>query len=177
MELQLRGSGWSISSGLSSKKCAGLCFEGLWTCLGDNNSPVDACQASPTLLTLPPTLLAPPHLNHLHGIRFPCIYYSSHPQFTVSLWPAASVTYISYSTVYIISNTCGRKKGEFVISASQMTLVLLLSSVWVKPYEWPFFQGYWYPAGGSITRAHFWQPTLQGRPPLKRRRRGKKISE
>lgn len=87
MELQLRGSGQSISSGLSSKKWPGLCFEGLWTCLGDNNSPVDACLASTTLLTLPPTLLAPPHLNHLHRIRLPCIYYSSHPQFTVSLWP------------------------------------------------------------------------------------------
>lgn len=119
-ELRLRGSGRSITSGLSRKKEAGLCFEGLWTCLVDNNSPVDACLAG-TLLTLPPTFSAPPHLIYLHLLLAlhlllpPTSFLYS--LFTVSLSdhsPAAGVTYISYSTVYIISNTCGRKKGNLL---------------------------------------------------------------
>lgn len=43
-------SGLCIFSRLSEKKRAGLCFESLQTCLGDNNSPDDACLASARLI-------------------------------------------------------------------------------------------------------------------------------
>ena len=72
----------------------------------------------------------------------------------------------------------GEKKGGgggFVISFSQMILAPVLSSVGIKRFEWRFFQGSWYPAGGSINWAHFPQTTLQGHPPLKRSRRKKNL--
>lgn len=176
--------GGGITSGLSRKKWAGSCF---WrrTCLGDNNSPVDGCLAG-TLLTLPP----PPHLlcsssSYLAPspplpafITSPPPFFIC-PLFTVSLWPISCRwcdLYFLLNCVYHFKHLWEKRRGGgFVISFSQMILAPVLSSVWIKRFEWPFFQGSWYPAGGSINWAHFSQPTLQGRPPLKRSRRKKNL--
>lgn len=88
-------SGLCIFSRLSEKKRAGLCFESLQTCLGDNNSPDDACLASARLIL--------PQLTQLLVILITTISSSALPPPTifsaVSLWLAASVTYIPYSCV------------------------------------------------------------------------------
>lgn len=108
----------------------------------------------------------PPSLFHL-----PSFYCLSLTNLVPLVWPIfLTQLCISFQT------PVGEKKGGgFVISFSQMILAPVLSSVWIKRFEWPFFQGSWYPAGGSINWAHFSQPTLQGRPPLKRSRRKKNL--
>lgn len=63
------------------------------------------------------------------------------------------------------------KKGEVVISVSQMIQAPLLSSVWVVSMNGLFSWGDWYPAGGSINQVYLFQPLLQGGPPLQCRRR------
>lgn len=136
-ELQLRGSGRNTSSGLSRKKWAGLCLEGLWTCLVDDNSQVDACLAG-ALLTLPPTLSAPPHLNHLHLIRFPRIYYSFHPLFTVSHWPLTCCRwdlYFLHNCVYHFKRLCEKKGGisyfRFSNNSGACPLICLGKAIWL----------------------------------------------
>lgn len=169
MELQLRGSGWNISSGWSRKKWAGLCFEGLRTCLVDNNSPVDACLAG-TLLTLPPTLSAPPHLNHLPLIRFPRIHYLLHPLFTVSHWPLTCYwrdLYFLLNCVYPFKQLCEKKGGisyfRFSNHSGACPLICLDKATWMTLNTTDI------QLGGLLTK-----PTLPGRPQLKCRRRQKK---
>lgn len=182
-ELQLRGSGRGYYLRIKQKKVGWFVF-------------LKACEHA-SVITTPPSMaawpahywLCPPHLlcsssSYLAPSPPLPAFITSPLPFSFALFllslsdqsRAAGVTYISYSTVYIISNTCGRKEGGGVwFDLNQMILAPVLSSVWIKRFEWPFFQGSWYPAGGSINWAHFSQPTLQGRPPLKRSRRKKNL--
>lgn len=145
-ELQLRGSGRSSTSGLNRKKHVALCFEGLWTCLGDNNSPVDACLAS-TLLTLPPTFFAPHHLIYLHLLSYEHLSHSPPffplPSFILSffshrlpLWPIfLTQLRISFPT------PVGEKRGScyFCFSNDSGTSALICLG---SQHEWAFFLGW-----------------------------------
>lgn len=183
-ELQLRGSGRGYYLRIKQKKVGWFVF-------------LKACEHA-SVITTPPSMaawpahywLCPPHLlcsssSYLAPspplpafITSPPPFFIC-PLFTVSLWPISCRwcdLYFLLNCVYHFKHLWEKRRGGgFVISFSQMILAPVLSSVWIKRFEWPFFQGSWYPAGGSINWAHFSQPTLQGRPPLKRSRRKKNL--
>lgn len=133
-----------------------MCFESLWTCLGDNNSPDDACLACEWLI-LPQTRSATPQFNHLYLPLCPA-FPPSHI-FTVPLWLAASVTYISYSCVYII--TCGTVKSR---ESNLISGWLCQVSSHLFGYSCLNDVFFWYAAGRrrSINWTHFCRSTVQG---------------
>lgn len=170
-------SGLCIFSRLSEKKQAGLCFESLQTCLGDNNSPDDACLASARLIL--------PQLTQLLVILITTISSSALPPprhifRCLALTCCQRDLYSLFMCVYV--NTCGRrgerKNGdENLISASWVSLPLFLSAGWLKLFEWCLFcWGYWYAAGRrrSINWRHVCWPTVQGHSPAECSREGKK---
>lgn len=100
------------------------------------------------------TFSAPAHLNHLH--LFVLSAFITGPlvsPVSLSLWPVSSYRcdpYFLLVCVYHFKHLWEKLGGFlfFLFSVSQMSLVPLLSSVWVKLCECILFRGYWYPGGG-----------------------------
>lgn len=164
-------SGLCIFSGLSEKKRAGLCFESLLTCLGDNNSPNDACLASARLI-LPPTHSAPRHPNHLY--LFLCPAFPPLPYFPLSrsdwlpAWPIFLIYVCTYTWIPVGEegeNWRLKSLSSFLGDFPAPPLSWLVKVVRIMSY---FILGYWYAAGRrrrSINWTHVCRPTVQGHSP------------